>query len=70
MAKKRDSGKTYTSKEIECMKKYSEENGNFHTYEEANEYAKHHEKETGMQRSGHALYMFGWRVANGKYDAK
>lgn len=65
---KRDSGKRYTKKEVECMKEYIQQYGCFKTYEDGNEYAEHHKRITGMERSGHALYMFSWRVHNGRYD--
>lgn len=65
---KRDSGKDYTPEEIECMKEYIQKNGRLTSYEAGNEYAKHHKKKTGMERSGSALYMFSWRVHYGRYD--
>lgn len=40
----------------------------FHDYETANEYATTHYKETGIERSGHALYMCALRIVDGKYD--
>ena len=65
---KKDSGKRYTREELEYIKKYQDKNGVFHDYETANEYATTHYKETGIERSGHALYMCSWRIVNGKYD--
>ena len=66
--RKKDSGKNYTIEELQCILKYIEENGNFRTYEEGNKYADIHKEKTGMERSGAALYMCAWRIANGVYD--
>ncbi|MFQ6342156.1 hypothetical protein [Campylobacter sp. VTCC 70190] len=69
MAKqKKDSGKNYTKEEIISIKDYTDKNGIFQTYEDGNEYAEIHFKNTGKERSGSALYMCAWRIANGEYD--
>lgn len=65
---KRDSGKHYNEEEIKCMKDYLKKNGPFKTYTDAEPYAKHHEEKTGRERQASALYMFGRRVLQGKYD--
>lgn len=43
-------------------------NGEFHDYETANNYAKTHFVKTGRERSGHALYMCAWRILDGRYN--
>ena len=64
---KRDSGKPYTKEEVACLKQYIEEKGDFSTYEDGVAYAPYHKEKTGMERSGHALYMFFWRFKEGLY---
>lgn len=65
---KKDSGKVYTLEELKCLRDYMLQNGNFHDYETANNYAPYHYEKTGRERSGHALYMCAWRITEGKYN--
>lgn len=69
MAKqKKDSGARYTKEEIKSIYDRIKRDGVFRTYEDGVEYAKEHLKNTGKERSGHALYMCAWRIKEGKYD--
>ena len=64
----KDSGKKYTKEEIECYFGYRKEHNKFETYDDAIDYKEYHKNITGKDRSYHALYMFGWRCEEGKYN--